>query len=246
MPGPFMPMGTAPVPRCPSSENLLAPGRRGHRSVPAPPLHCNPPPPEPAAAVGELSLPPFFYEADTTDAVDVALLQELVALNLEVSARLNIKRLKPGEYEIEGVRASMYWQNGELQVCLRRPGQKRGRRGRRRSGSFSAEDGSEELPLAKYLRELANVDSRKLTIMDPKIDSAVAAMAFAGATAGGIGLSLQPPPTQASPWLNGGAPGQVARPPVGPYGQAIAVAAAAAGAAAAAAVAGPFGGAPAA
>merc|ERR1712217_98630 len=69
---------------------------------------------------GEVSLPPFFYEADPSDPMDVALLQELVALNLEVSARLNIKRVKPGEYEIESVRVSLYWQTAELFVRARR------------------------------------------------------------------------------------------------------------------------------
>lgn len=139
---------------------------------------------------GGLSLPPFFYEADPTDAMDVALLQELVALNLEVSARLNIKRLRPGEYEIEGVRVSLYWQTAELYVRARRPCRKhRGRRGRRRSASDDEEEGNCETPLTLYLRELANVDSKHVSLMDPEVDSAVAAAAFAGATARGVGVS---------------------------------------------------------
>eukprot|EP00418_Pyrodinium_bahamense_P004354 CAMPEP_0179018296 /NCGR_PEP_ID=MMETSP0796-20121207/4281_1 /TAXON_ID=73915 /ORGANISM="Pyrodinium bahamense, Strain pbaha01" /LENGTH=556 /DNA_ID=CAMNT_0020714051 /DNA_START=1 /DNA_END=1667 /DNA_ORIENTATION=+ len=210
--------------RCPSSEGLAASPRQqqpGHSSVPAPTLAPDP--------VSELSLPPFFYEADPTDAMDVALLQELVALNLEVSARLNIKRLKPGEYEIEGVRVSLYWQTGELYVRARRPGRKRGRRGRRRSSSVpageedaSSQDGPSETPLTAYLRELANVDSRKLAFLDPQIDAAVAAAAFAGATASGVGLTpLQSHPAPSPAWPgppNVGSGVQLTRPPVGPFG----------------------------
>jgi len=209
----------------------------GHHSVPPPGFGVGPlAPGDPA---GEFSLPPFFYEADPTDAMDVALLQELVALNLEVSARLNIKRSRPGEYEIEGVRVSLYWQTAELYVRARRPGRKRGRRrSKRRASSVQGTDGEEEgsgkeggeAPLAVYLRELANVDSRKVAIMDPKIDSAVAAAAFAGATAAGVGPGSQHThgaPPLAAPWPGPGGPGP-GSPPVGPYGAAIAAAAAAA------------------
>jgi len=167
-----------PSPRGPSIDS-------GHTSVPHPTTTKK----VDQDQAGGLSLPPFFYEADPTDAMDVALLQELVALNLEVSARLNIKRLRPGEYEIEGVRVSLYWQTAELYVRARRPCRKRGRRGRRRSVSDDEEEGNFETPLTLYLRELANVDSKQVALMDPEVDSAVAAAAFAGATARGVGPS---------------------------------------------------------
>jgi len=165
-----------PSPRGPSIDS-------GHTCVPHPASSKK------ADQAGDLSLPPFFYEADPTDAMDVALLQELVALNLKVSARLNIKRLRPGEYEIEGVRVSLYWQTAELYVRARRPCRKRGRRGRRRSASDDEEEGNCETPVTLYLRELANVESKHVSLMDPEVDSAVAAAAFAGATARGVGPS---------------------------------------------------------
>merc|ERR1712194_185748 len=136
-----------------------------------------------AASTDDLSLPPFFYEADPTDPMDVALLQELVALNLEVSARLNIKRMKPGEYEIESVRVSLYWQTAELFVRARR------RKKRRKSAGDDGAIDDVDTPLAMYLRQLANVDNqpKKLTT-EPPFDPEAAAAAFANAT-GGSGVS---------------------------------------------------------
>jgi len=184
-------------------------------------------PPVPPGVHSTLSLPPFFYEADQDDPIDVALLQELVALNLEVSARLNIKRVRPSEYDIEHVRVTIYWEQDELFVNFGQAGKKKGgRRSRRKSDSAASEGGSEaDVPLAAHLRQLANVDPRKLLLMDPNVDSAVAAAAFAGAT-GGLGPGVFPqgvasPPGMASPPAAGppnvGLPG-MGLPSVGPPG----------------------------
>lgn len=144
-----------------------------------------------------LSLPPFFYEADPDDPMDVALLQELVALNLEVSARLNIRRLRPGEYEIEGLRASLFWQTAELFVRAR-PAKSERKRRRRPSGRDAEQgdedgDGHGEVPLASYLRQLANVGTRRA--VSDHVDALAAAAAFEGITGGaGVGSagSLRP------------------------------------------------------
>jgi len=212
--GSFLPSGGGPLLAAPLTP-MPAPlaslrewrGPSNDDQSPSPPMPRRDP-------VGELSLPPFFYEADPTDSMDVALLQELVALNLEVSARLNIKRLRPGEYEIEGVRVRLSWQNEELFVHLRRraPSRRPQRRLSRPRDAVEEDeqegsDGADvaEMPLAAYLRQLANVDQRRLALMDPQIDSAVAAAAFAGATGGGLptgfhgGPSLPPPPPSYAP-----------------------------------------------
>lgn len=173
----------------------------------------------------DLSLPPFFYEADPTDPMDVALLQELVALNLEVSARLNIKRIRPSEYEIEGERISLYWQTAELCVRARRP-RKRGRRSRRRlSGSNDDDDDghdNSEMLLASYLRQLANVEPRCQQNVDQKAtaDSFAAAAAFAGVTGGHTGHTwLGGPVLSNAPYPP---PPGVPPPQVGPYGASFA------------------------
>lgn len=138
-----------------------------------------------AGPVDDVSLPPFFYEADPTDPMDVALLQELVALNLEVSARLNIKRVKQGEYEIESVRVSLYWQTAELFVRARRrkKGRKKSRAGEANEDETAVLDET-DMPLATYLRQLANVENQpqQRRVVEPVIDAAAAAAAFASAT----------------------------------------------------------------
>jgi len=127
----------------------------------------------------EPSLPPFFYEADPTDTVDVALLQELVALNLEVSARLNIKRLRPGVYDVEGGRVNLYFgANSELYV--RAPGAKD--RSPRKDAAES--DAGSDMPLAAFLRELANVsmEVQELNEAAKATDALTAAYKFASST----------------------------------------------------------------
>lgn len=122
--------------------------------------------------------------------MDVALLQELVALNLEVSARLNIKRIKQGEYEVEGVRVSLYWQTAELFVRAKRRKKRRSRRKlvvSNHDGDPNEEDNlvldDVDTPLAIYLRQLANVEKEPMTpFLDPSIDAEAAAAAFATAT----------------------------------------------------------------
>mmetsp|Transcript_64153 Transcript_64153/g.180568 ORF Transcript_64153/g.180568 Transcript_64153/m.180568 type:complete len:176 (-) Transcript_64153:94-621(-) len=159
--------------------------------------------------------------------MDVALLQELVALNLEVSARLNIKRVRPGEYEVEGERVNLYWQTAELCVRARRPGRKRGRRSRRRQASPNEEEeedtqDSAEMLLSAYLRQLANVESRGLPAADQQVDSIVAATAFAGATGGPsrLGGGVAGLGTCTPVLSNASYPQQPGVPPpqVGPYG----------------------------
>eukprot|EP00933_Yihiella_yeosuensis_P077067 TRINITY_DN87160_c0_g1_i1.p1 TRINITY_DN87160_c0_g1~~TRINITY_DN87160_c0_g1_i1.p1 ORF type:complete len:347 (+),score=4.52 TRINITY_DN87160_c0_g1_i1:37-1041(+) len=120
------------------SQHSGAPSRATLQKADASPPHwlLNP------AVTSLTSLPPFFYEADTSDPIDVAVLQELVSLNLEASTRLNIKRLKPGSYEIEGGRMSFQWRSSELYVCAGVPGEQKQ---------------SEEMPLRAFLRQLANV-----------------------------------------------------------------------------------------
>jgi len=135
-----------------------------------------------------LSLPPFFYEADSQDAMDVALLQELVALNLEVSARLNIRRVRQGEYDVEGVRASLFWKGEDLWVRAKQSGAKRRRRSKSkgRSEEDDGEEDGQDVSLATYLRQLANVDTRERQI--DHVDAIAAAAAFAGIT-GGVGVA---------------------------------------------------------
>lgn len=181
--------------------NLVGGGQKLVSSVPA------------QDASKEVTLPPFFYEADTNDPMDVALLQELIALNLLVSARLNIKRLRPGEYEIESVRVSMYWQTAELFVRARRPRARKKRLSRSTdNGSVDEEEdrsredsGSGEMPLSAYLRQLANVDARPRE--KDYVDAIAAAAAFAGVT-GGAGLRggrCNNPRTQSATSLAGAA-----------------------------------------
>lgn len=150
--------------------------------------------PSPGSGLGRpwkdeaLSLPPFFYEADSQDAMDVALLQELVALNLEVSARLNIRRVRQGEYDVEGVRASLFWNSEELWVRAKQSGAKRRRRSKSkgRSEEDDGEEDGQDVSLATYLRQLANVDTRER--QTDHVDAIAAAAAFAGVT-GGVGIA---------------------------------------------------------
>ncbi|CAE8631958.1 unnamed protein product [Polarella glacialis] len=131
------------------------------------------------------TLPPFFYEADTTDPMDVALLQDLVALNLEVSARLNIIRLRPGKYKVEGGTIRIVWQDDELLVRARPP--------RRRPQSATRSDGEEsgevcllpegsEMKLSAFLRQLANVGvSSFVKPKEQSLDALAAAYALLAA-----------------------------------------------------------------
>lgn len=154
------------------------------------------------------SLPPFFYEADPDDAMDAELLQELVALNLEVSARLNIKRVQEGEYDIEGVRTSLYWHDGGLCVRATRSSTKKRRRSKRRheSGDGASDEG-EVLRLATYLRQVANVDVRHKPTnsnCSDDLDAVVAAFACITGGAGLTGSFAAPRPKSPS---NGGSCG---------------------------------------
>lgn len=160
-----------------TAAGALSPRMRCREALPEKPVHSEDP--------SKASLPPFFYEADQDDPMDAALLQELVALNLEVSARLNIKRLRPGEYEVEGMRVSLFWQTAELYVRARKP---RKNRNSRTNLDAAADEalGSNSTPLAAYLRKLANVDTRKRE--SDQVDAIAVAAAFAGAT-GGRGLA---------------------------------------------------------
>eukprot|EP00932_Pfiesteria_piscicida_P018995 SRR837773.5832.p1 GENE.SRR837773.5832~~SRR837773.5832.p1 ORF type:complete len:223 (-),score=8.82 SRR837773.5832:74-691(-) len=115
--------------------------------------------------------------------MDVELLQELVALNLEVSARLNIRRIHEGVYDIEGVRADLFWRDEELWVRA----QKAESKSRRRSNEMEESlEGGEAVRLATYLRQVANVDAKQTP--SDQIDAMAVAAAFAGIT-GGAGLT---------------------------------------------------------
>lgn len=107
---------------------------------------------------------------------------------MEVSARLNIRRLRPGEYEIENVKVSLFWQTAELYVRVRKPARRKGRLSRQKLDAPDQEEqaGASTLPLSNYLRQLANVDTRKRE--SDYVDAMAAAAAFAGVT-GGRGLT---------------------------------------------------------
>ncbi|CAK0878560.1 unnamed protein product, partial [Prorocentrum cordatum] len=119
----------------------------------------------------DTSPPPFFYDADAADPVDVELLRELVALNRAVQARLNVRRVAPGRYVLEGCPVSIGLR-GSRQLVVRPLRSVDDERSRSHYPSDdegdedSMEDGDEpdgacsefeEVPLGTYLRQLANV-----------------------------------------------------------------------------------------
>lgn len=115
----------------------------------------------------ELSVPPFFYDADVDDPIDTAMLHELVALNLDVSVRLNVQRLGPGKYEIEGRQVHLSFEGDKLlvdddQEKGTQTSRQRGAQTQKRfSGSTNSDSDGElaAMPLAEYLRQVANVTS---------------------------------------------------------------------------------------
>lgn len=193
LPSPRQTSGPLLSPRQTSAQRVSSLRREGSLEVlPVGHLSPAPSPREPTRRLTREprapTLPPFFYEADEDDPIDLALLQELVALNLEVSARLNIRRIRPGEYEIESVRVSLFWQSSELHVRVRKntKRQKRNSRSKLEVEEENSSSSGSAMLLSVYLRQLANVDTRKREA--DQVDAIAAAAAFAGVT-GGKGLT---------------------------------------------------------
>lgn len=124
---------------------------QGRRTLPAAPVQ---------ATIADEYLPPFLYDEDASDPIDAAVLQHLIALHKEASTRLNIRRLRIGEYEIEGRRVSLKFTSGRLMVTA--PGNGGGRRRRRRRSEEDA-----DTPLAQYLRDVANVGPQAAATRNP-------------------------------------------------------------------------------
>lgn len=102
-----------------------------------------------ACSIGAVATPDFartegdtLYEADVADTVDLMMQAALVDLNREVQARLNVQRLGPCEYIVEGVRVA-------VSLPLRETGGER-------ELIVHVEDGG-WVRLAAYLRQVANV-----------------------------------------------------------------------------------------
>lgn len=86
----------------------------------------------------------IFYDVFPEDPIDCLVLQHLVALSKENQPRLNIKRLRQGEYQIEGRRALL--RMDDVNGLVVRPA--------------DSKQNKDEKPLAAYFRKVANVSSK--------------------------------------------------------------------------------------
>lgn len=111
-----------------------------------------------SSALISLSMPGSKYEADASDAIDAQLSLQLAALERGVAARFMVRRLGPGDYEIDGRRVSLRLAasagglNGsgsstEVVVC------------ECSSARSQEEDGLSETPLPEYLRQVTSVSA---------------------------------------------------------------------------------------
>jgi len=99
-----------------------------------------------------LRVPARLYEPDIFDPIDSQLSVQLASLDRTAASQLTLQRIGPGEYDLDGRRVSLRWGASTLRAKPELLVQEQG-------DSDDSDEGEQEIPLATYLREAADVAS---------------------------------------------------------------------------------------